>query len=337
MFWGLVLKAGKRYSQSVSKAFHVSHATLDIESSPLADNANVQVWINTVDGNHLLCNLTKKQFQTTLDLAFSEGETIAFFSKGAGSVHLTGFLLPEDDNFGDFNEEASDEEGENAVASPQKTKIDVNAEDEDSDSDDSDFDEEDLAAELAEDDSGEEEEDIDDDADLEEASEDEEVVQPPAKIAKVDKKVKQNGLANGKAPKEVQQPDKKKKKEQQPQKTDPQKSKQKTLAGGVVVEDLRSGKGPEARPNKKVTVFYEGRLKSNNRVFDSTKSGDGFQFGLGRGEDIKGWDIGLNGMRVGGKRRITIPPTAAYGSKGAPPQIPPNSTLVFDVELRGVN
>lgn len=149
--------------------------------------------------------------------------------------------------------------------------------------------------------------------------------------------MKQNGLANGKAPKEVQHAQEKKKKEQQPQKSDAQKSKQKTLAGGVVVEDLRPGKGPEARPNKKVTVFYEGRLKSNNKVFDSSKSGDGFKFGLGKGEVIKGWDIGVSGMRVGGKRRITIPPTAAYGTKGAPPQIPPNSTLVFDVELRGVN
>lgn len=94
---GLVLKTGKRYSQSVSKAFHISHATLDVESGQLAENDIIQVWINTVDGNHLLCNLSKKNSQTTLDLAFSEGETISFFSKGAGSVHLTGFLLPDDD------------------------------------------------------------------------------------------------------------------------------------------------------------------------------------------------------------------------------------------------
>lgn len=107
----------------------------------------------------------------------------------------------------------------------------------------------------------------------------------------MDNKVKQNGLPNGKARKEVQQAEKKKEQKTE-QKTDGQKSKQKTLAGGVVVEDLRPGKGPEARPNKSVTVFYEGRLKTNNKVFDSTKSGAGFKFTLGRGNVIKGWEIG---------------------------------------------
>lgn len=104
----------------------------------------------------------------------------------------------------------------------------------------------------------------------------------------------------------------------------------------MTIEDLRIGKGPEAKSGRKVSVYYEGRLK-NNKVFDSTKSGEGFKFVLGRGEVIRGWDIGVAGMKVGSKRRITCPPSVAYGSKGAPPQIPPNSTLVFDVELRGVN
>lgn len=105
----------------------------------------------------------------------------------------------------------------------------------------------------------------------------------------------------------------------------------------MIIEDLRVGKGPEAKPGKKVSVYYEGRLKSNNKVFDSSKSGEGFKFSLGRGDVIRGWDIGVNGMRVGSKRRITCPPNAAYGPKGAPPAIPGNATLVFEVELRGVN
>lgn len=176
----------------------------------------------------------------------------------------------------------------------------------------------------------------------EEEESDDEDEAPPAKVAKVDKqagKQKQNGLANGKAPKE--QPQKKADQKNQtasPQKTDAtQKSKTKTLANGVIIEDLRVGKGPEAKTGRKVQVFYEGRLKTNNKVFDSTKSGDGFKFILGRGEVIKGWDLGVQGMKVGSKRRIICPPNAAYGAKGSPPVIPPNSTLVFDVELRGVN
>lgn len=104
-----------------------------------------------------------------------------------------------------------------------------------------------------------------------------------------------------------------------------------------MIEDIRPGKGPEAKLGKKVSVYYEGRLKSNNKMFDSTKSGDGFKFILGKGEVIRGWDIGIVGMKVGTKRRITCPPNCAYGPKGSPPVIPPNATLVFDVELRGVN
>lgn len=115
------------------------------------------------------------------------------------------------------------------------------------------------------------------------------------------------------------------------------KSGQRQIASGVLVEDLRPGKGAEAKAGRKVSVYYEGRLKSNNKVFDSTKAGDGFKFHLGRGEVIKGWDIGVAGMKIGGKRRITCPPNVAYGPKGMPPAIPANSTLVFDVELRGVN
>lgn len=110
----------------------------------------------------------------------------------------------------------------------------------------------------------------------------------------------------------------------------------KTLTGGVQVLDLTNGNGPEAKPGKKVLVYYEGRLKTNNKIFDSTKKGNGFKFKLGGGEVIKGWDVGVAGMKVGGKRRITCPPHMAYGQKGSPPVIPSNATLVFDVELKNV-
>lgn len=71
-------------------------------------------------------------------------------------------------------------------------------------------------------------------------------------------------------------------------------------------------------------------------MFDSSKSGQGFSFNLGRGEVIRGWDIGVAGMKVGSKRRLEIPAALAYGAKGSPPVIPGNSTLIFEVELRGV-
>lgn len=108
---GLLLKANKRYSQTVSKPFHISHATLDLNSADLGDEV-VQVWVQTDDVNHLLCNLDKRSSQVSLDLAFSENEVIAFYSKGSGVVHLTGFLLPDDSEypFGGMGEELEDEE-----------------------------------------------------------------------------------------------------------------------------------------------------------------------------------------------------------------------------------
>eukprot|EP00088_Acartia_fossae_P002396 TRINITY_DN10971_c0_g1_i1.p1 TRINITY_DN10971_c0_g1~~TRINITY_DN10971_c0_g1_i1.p1 ORF type:complete len:453 (-),score=174.19 TRINITY_DN10971_c0_g1_i1:230-1588(-) len=115
------------------------------------------------------------------------------------------------------------------------------------------------------------------------------------------------------------------------------KSSKKTMKGGIVVEELKEGNGPECKPGKHVGMYYAGRLKSNNKQFDACISGKPFKFKLGKGEVIKGWDIGLQGMKVGGKRKITIPPNMGYGSSGAPPAIPPNSTLVFEVECKFVN
>ena len=101
---------------------------------------------------------------------------------------------------------------------------------------------------------------------------------------------------------------------------------------GVIIEDLEVGTGKKAESGKKVKVFYSGKLKSTGKVFDASLKKP-FAFRLGRSEVIKGWDIGVSGMCVGGKRRITCPPEKAYGRAGAPPTIPPNSTLIFDVTL----
>ena len=80
-------------------------------------------------------------------------------------------------------------------------------------------------------------------------------------------------------------------------------------------------------------VRYTGRLASNNSVFDSNTSGAPFKFRLGGNEVIKGWDLGLEGMVVGGERTLVIPADLAYGMKGAPPSIPKNAKLIFDVKL----
>ena len=93
--------------------------------------------------------------------------------------------------------------------------------------------------------------------------------------------------------------------------------------------------GKVAKQGKRVQVRYTGRLQSNGKVFDKTKGSATFSFRLGVGEVIQGWDVGVRGMRVGDKRRLTVPAEMGYGNQTQGP-IPANSTLVFDVELVGV-
>jgi len=104
----------------------------------------------------------------------------------------------------------------------------------------------------------------------------------------------------------------------------------------LIKEDLVVGTGSEATSGQKVTVHYTGWL-TNGTEFDSSKDRrDPFVFNLGKGQVIKGWDEGVQGMKVGGKRKLTIPPAMGYGARGAGGVIPPNATLVFEVELLGV-
>ena len=117
--------------------------------------------------------------------------------------------------------------------------------------------------------------------------------------------------------------------------------------GGVVGElkwtDTRSGDGAEAKAGQTVTVHYTGWLFDETRPdhhgtkFDSSRDrNEPFSFRLGGGEVIQGWDDGVAGMKVGGTRTLTIPPNLGYGTRGAGGVIPPDATLVFDVELLGV-
>lgn len=108
------------------------------------------------------------------------------------------------------------------------------------------------------------------------------------------------------------------------------------MANGLEMEDVVVGEGAEAKAGDNVTVHYTGKLTDGTQ-FDSSVGRAPFKFQLGAGMVIKGWDQGVAGMKVGGKRKLTIPPDLGYGSRGFPGAIPPNSTLVFDVELLKVN
>ncbi len=105
----------------------------------------------------------------------------------------------------------------------------------------------------------------------------------------------------------------------------------------LLIEDLIEGDGQEATAGMQVSVDYAGISWSNGREFDASwNRGSHFSFGLGGGQVIPGWDQGVQGMKVGGRRRLTIPPQMAYGPSGAGGVIAPNETLIFVVDLRSV-
>ena len=171
-----------------------------------------------------------------------------------------------------------------------------------------------------------------------------------------------SAAAAAEASKKQQQQAQKQKEEQQAQKLKEQQQQQQQLAqklreqqqaaaaseqqrvrrfdNGFVIETLASSKSataPMAKAGKKIKVRYVGKLAKTGKIFDQTKGAATFGFRLGVGEVIKGWDRGCEGMRVGDKRRLTVPPQMGYGSSGIRGVIPGNATLVFDVELVGVH
>ena len=110
-----------------------------------------------------------------------------------------------------------------------------------------------------------------------------------------------------------------------------------TTESGLTYEDVTPGTGDEAKAGQRVSVHYTGWL-TNGTKFDSSKDrNDPFGFPLGAGHVIKGWDEGVQGMKTGGVRKLTIPPHLGYGARGAGGVIPPNATLVFEVELLQVS
>jgi len=109
-----------------------------------------------------------------------------------------------------------------------------------------------------------------------------------------------------------------------------------TTASGLIIEELAIGDGSEAAAGQSVTVHYTGWLTDGTK-FDSSKDRDDpFEFPLGARHVIAGWDEGVQGMKVGGRRKLTIPPSLGYGARGAGRVIPPDATLIFEVELLGV-
>jgi FKBP-type peptidyl-prolyl cis-trans isomerase FkpA len=110
-----------------------------------------------------------------------------------------------------------------------------------------------------------------------------------------------------------------------------------TTASGLILEDTVLGEGAAAAAGRDIVVHYAGWLADGTQFDSSREKQDPFEFTLGRKEVISGWEEGLSGMKVGGTRRLVIPPALAYGAEGAGDTIPPNETLTFEVELLSVS
>jgi FK506-binding nuclear protein len=161
----------------------------------------------------------------------------------------------------------------------------------------------------------------------------EEAEEKPVKTSKKQKKEDAKKVAFKEELVEGPSASKKEQKKKEVAPVAPQKPKAKQLEGGIVIEDRTVGKGKQCKKGDKVGMRYIGKLKKNEKkVFDKNVKGKPFVFNLGKGDVIKGWDIGVAGMAVGGERRIIIPAAYAYG-KTALPGIPANSDLIFDVKL----
>jgi len=110
-----------------------------------------------------------------------------------------------------------------------------------------------------------------------------------------------------------------------------------TTQSGLQYEELLEGNGASPQPGQMVSVHYTGWLTDGTKFDSSVDRGQPFEFCIGQGQVIRGWDEGVMSMKIGGKRKLTIPPELGYGARGAGGVIPPNATLIFEVELLGLN
>lgn len=289
--------------------------------------------------------------QQVVDLIISPDEDIAFVATGSYRIDILGNYVTHPYDLSESGSEDYDSEDYSDEYSSEDEEVDE-LDEEDVDQEDDDEEKEELESE---DESYYQDalEALEDASDIEEElnnlikeanskrklaqvekiedSDKEEEKEEPKKSNKKQKKEKsvsfKKDLEEGPSTKKVAKKEEPKKEAATP------KPKARTLEGGIVIEDRTIGKGKQCKSGNKVGMRYIGKLKKNEKkVFDKNVAGKPFVFNLGKGDVIKGWDIGVAGMAVGGERRIVIPAAYAYG-KAALPGIPGNSDLIFDVKL----
>ncbi|KAI0863083.1 hypothetical protein F4860DRAFT_89951 [Xylaria cubensis] len=300
----------------------------------------------------VICTLdTERNYQQPLDITIGPEEQVFFVVKGTHAVHLTGNYIVDMDDVSDSEDDEDDDydlpEGLDGMDEYESdSEADELDDIEDPRITEIDSDEEEAAPKLVETKKGKNKRPAEEEVE----SLDDMIAKQSKLNKKQQKKLKNNKgepVAKEEAKAEVakETPAKGDKKvqfaknlEQGP--TGPAAAAEKgatlgvKVVGGVTLDDRKIGSGRVVKKSNRVEVRYIGKL-TDGKVFDSNKKGKPFSFKVGAGEVIKGWDIGIQGMSVGGERRLTIPAHLAYGSK-AQPGIPANSQLVFDIKLLGI-
>ena len=332
MFWGLELNSCKVVSLTPEYPLHVTKCTLADAGSSNSEQKNViqcQVGSSGKSQTFIITSLVAgAKEQASLDLVFEPGKKVAFFNSGPGTAHLTGFYVTQIGDEGEEDESDLEDEKEEEELMELLFKEDprrrrgaaANLERFNNEN------EKEKKAKSAEQKPQKRRVSFVDDSQ-----------QPPAKASKSEsgevkkakvepKEAKKANVAAKSEPKEMNVASK------ASQKAVP--ATRKIGNTGLAVQDIVVGTGPSPVRGRKIVVGYVGRL-TNGKVFDKSDKRYPFTFKFGAGEVIKGWDLGIAGMKVGGKRKLTIPPELGYGREGSWP-IPPNATLIFDVELIAV-
>ncbi|KAK0392522.1 hypothetical protein NLU13_2017 [Sarocladium strictum] len=286
--------------------------------------------------NFVVCTLdTERNYQQPLDITVNRGEKVFFAVTGTHTVYLTGNYILEDDD------EDSDEDDDDYDLSPDELEYAMGEDMSDDESDELDGledprvteveSEEEEAPKLVETKKGKNKRSAEEAEALDDL-----IAKDDSKLSKKQQKKLKNNKGEPVAAEEAKKSDKKvqfaKNLEQGPTGSAQGKSSAGVkVVQGVTIDDRTIGKGRTVKNGDTVGVRYIGKLQ-NGTQFDSNKKGKPFSFKVGKGQVIKGWDIGVVGMSIGGERRLTIPAHLAYGSK-ALPGIPANSQLTFDVKL----
>jgi len=340
--WSLAIKPGKKEIVLPQSDLRITNVALDHELADPSGRTSVKFTFTTPvqidsddDGDDVpmeplsttvLCSLTPGKIeQSMIDLILEQDEEFVFETVGKNTIYLTGNYVdqsPPDNVPFNYDSEDSDEDAYDLRDVSSDAEVDINELDG--------FDD-DRFEEVVE----------DEPKSLKRPREDAtETSATEGKLSKAEKKkLKKLKAENGEAvttssdtPKTASEPKKEKASEPKKEKAKPA-GEAKEIAGGLTIQDVKTGTGPQAKKGNTVSMRYIGRLQGpGGKVFDKNTKGKPLSFRLGQGEVIKGWDEGIVGMQAGGERLLTIPPNMAYGKKKME-GIPPNSTLLFECKL----